>query len=159
MHLSTFLLFLVVGRDHMNLLTEGRDRPSMGMSLPQMATELCRVFDCDLSLFRATIAPSILRLSFLTIKHDERFMEIALHLLGDIWNHNFHGDDTWPVATQKIPYFARYPAYSSTGGKGERNTLHVLTHDSPRNEITGNTCHVDKILSRLENILAVCKRL
>lgn len=54
-------------------------------------------------------------------------MEIALHLLGDIWNHNFHGDDTWPVATQKIPYFARYPAYSSTGGKGERNMLHELT--------------------------------
>lgn len=74
MHLSTFLLFLVVGSDHMDLLTEGRDRPSTGMSLPQMATELCRVLDCDLLLFRAMVAPSILWLSFLTIKHDERLL-------------------------------------------------------------------------------------
>lgn len=42
-------------------------------------------------------------------------------------------------------------------GKGT-GSMHSL-HDSPRNEITGNSCHIDKILSRLENVLAVCKRL
>lgn len=77
----------MVQSDHLNLVTEGRDRPSVGMNFPQMATELyTEVLDNDLSLFRAMMASSILQLSFLTIRmtRDYQSIEIALHLLGDI---------------------------------------------------------------------------